>query len=124
MLSSAIRTPPIYRRKAAALSSTSVPVRCEQSTNEQGSGLDVWLGRLAMVGFAAAISVEVATGKGLLEVYYITMPISMPVIFFRFSIPSWMMIYYLCIMPYCISQPHLFWFIRKMVQPYIPLGFG
>ena len=48
-------------------------VRCEQSTNEQGSGLDVWLGRLAMVGFAAAISVEIATGKGLLQVYYITM---------------------------------------------------
>lgn len=41
-------------------------VRCEQSTKE--GGLDVWLGRLAMVGFAVAISVEVATGKGLLEV--------------------------------------------------------
>lgn len=57
----------MYRRKTAH-SSTSLCVRCEQSTNE-GSGLDIWLGRLAMVGFAAAITVEIATGKGLLEVY-------------------------------------------------------
>ncbi|KAL1557941.1 fork head transcription factor Sep1 [Salvia divinorum] len=69
-----IRTPPVYRRKAAALGSTSVAVRCEQSTKE-GSGLDVWLGRLAMVGFAAAISVEVATGKGLLENFGLTDPL-------------------------------------------------
>lgn len=47
-----------------------MPVRCEQSTKE-GGGLDVWLGRLAMVGFAAAISVEVVTGKGLLEVFHV-----------------------------------------------------
>ncbi|KAL2900156.1 Stress enhanced protein 1 chloroplastic [Bienertia sinuspersici] len=33
-----------------------------------GSGLDIWLGRIAMIGFAVAISVEVSTGKGLLEV--------------------------------------------------------
>ncbi|XP_047979332.1 stress enhanced protein 1, chloroplastic-like [Salvia hispanica] len=65
-----IRTQPIYRRKA-----TSVSVRCEQSTNEQGSGLDVWLGRLAMVGFAAAISVEIATGKGLLQNFGLTDPL-------------------------------------------------
>ncbi|XP_042067979.1 stress enhanced protein 1, chloroplastic-like [Salvia splendens] len=65
-----IRTP-IYRRKAAGLNS----VRCEQSTKEEGSGLDVWLGRLAMVGFAAAISVEVATGKGLLENFGLTDPL-------------------------------------------------
>lgn len=45
-----------------------VSIRCEQSTKD-GGGLDVWLGRLAMVGFAAAISVEIATGKGLLEVW-------------------------------------------------------
>lgn len=45
----------------------SVSVRSEQST-EGGSGLDIWLGRGAMVGFAVAISVEIATGKGLLEV--------------------------------------------------------
>lgn len=57
----------MYRNKSAH-SSSSLCVRCEQSTNE-GNGLDVWLGRLAMVGFAAAISVEIATGKGLLEVY-------------------------------------------------------
>ncbi|XP_047968360.1 stress enhanced protein 1, chloroplastic-like isoform X1 [Salvia hispanica] len=69
-----IRTP-IYRRKAAGLNSTSVSVRCEQSTKEEGNGLDVWLGRLAMVGFAAAISVEVATGKGLLENFGLTDPL-------------------------------------------------
>lgn len=33
--------------------------------------MDVWLGRLAMVGFAVAISVEITTGKGLLEVCHI-----------------------------------------------------
>ena len=46
---------------------TSLIVRCEQST-KGGGGINVWLGRLAMIGFATAISVEVATGKGLLEV--------------------------------------------------------
>lgn len=52
----------------------SVSVRSEQST-EGGSGLDIWLGRGAMVGFAVAISVEIATGKGLLEVtLYIKTP--------------------------------------------------
>ena len=44
-----------------------VSIRCEQSTQE-GNSLDIWLGRLAMVGFASAITVEIATGKGLLEV--------------------------------------------------------
>lgn len=43
-------------------------IRCEQSTKE--GGLDVWLGRLGMVGFTAAIGVEIATGKGLLEVLH------------------------------------------------------
>ena len=46
----------------------SVSIRCEQSSQESNI-LDVWLGRLAMVGFAIAISVEIATGKGLLEVW-------------------------------------------------------
>ncbi|RZS29404.1 hypothetical protein BHM03_00063136 [Ensete ventricosum] len=45
---------------------TSVSIRCEQGTKDS-SGLDVWLGRLAMVGFATAITVEISTGKGLLE---------------------------------------------------------
>lgn len=44
-------------------------VRSEQSTKE--GGLDVWLGRLGMVGFTAAIGVEIATGKGLLEVRHL-----------------------------------------------------
>uniref|UniRef100_A0A7N0UFY3 Stress enhanced protein 1 n=1 Tax=Kalanchoe fedtschenkoi TaxID=63787 RepID=A0A7N0UFY3_KALFE len=52
----------------------SVSIRCEQSANE-GTGLDVWLGRIAMVGFAAAISVEIATGKGLLENFGLTSPL-------------------------------------------------
>ena len=42
-------------------------IRCEQSSGGT-AGLDVWLGRLAMVGFASAVTVEIATGKGLLEV--------------------------------------------------------
>ncbi|KAK8965309.1 hypothetical protein KSP40_PGU013016 [Platanthera guangdongensis] len=46
-----------------------LPIKCEQGTKETG-GLDVWLGRLAMVGFASAITVEVVTGKGLLESFF------------------------------------------------------
>ncbi|KAL8469502.1 hypothetical protein ACS0TY_032373 [Phlomoides rotata] len=56
-----------FTHRKAVCNSKSVTVRCEQSTKE-GGGLDVWLGRLPMVGFAAAISVEIAIGKGLLEV--------------------------------------------------------
>ncbi|XP_010024073.2 stress enhanced protein 1, chloroplastic isoform X2 [Eucalyptus grandis] len=56
-------------RKAAAVS-----IRCEQNTKE-GNSLDVWLGRLAMVGFAAAISVEIGTGKGLLENFGLSSPL-------------------------------------------------
>ncbi|XP_022868257.1 stress enhanced protein 1, chloroplastic-like [Olea europaea var. sylvestris] len=57
-----------------ATKATSVSIRCEQSTKE-GSSLDVWLGRLAMVGFATAISIEIATGKGLLENFGLTAPL-------------------------------------------------
>ncbi|KAI3448130.1 hypothetical protein Pfo_004795 [Paulownia fortunei] len=64
---------PIYQRNAAC-NSKSVSIRCEQSAKE-GNGLDVWLGRLAMVGFAAAISVEIATGKGFLENFGLTTPL-------------------------------------------------
>ncbi|KAL9672074.1 hypothetical protein QQ045_028322 [Rhodiola kirilowii] len=52
----------------------SISIKCEQNANE-GTGLDVWLGRVAMVGFAAAISVEVCTGKGLLENFGLTSPL-------------------------------------------------
>ena len=55
--------------RKAACKAMPVTIRCEQSTQE-GNSLDVWLGRLAMVGFAVAITVEIATGKGLLEVWY------------------------------------------------------
>ncbi|KAG9155623.1 hypothetical protein Leryth_017035 [Lithospermum erythrorhizon] len=54
--------------------SASLSVRCEQGTKE-GNGVDVWLGRLAMIGFAAAISVEITTGKGLLENFGLTSPL-------------------------------------------------
>lgn len=56
-----------HQRKAAGRSMP-LSIRCEQSTKE--GGLDVWLGRLGMVGFTAAIGVEIATGKGLLEVLH------------------------------------------------------
>ncbi|KAL3538845.1 hypothetical protein ACH5RR_002211 [Cinchona calisaya] len=62
-----------YSTKAAS-KSTSVSIRCEQSA-KGGNSLDVWLGRLAMVGFAAAVSVEIATGKGLLENFGLTTPL-------------------------------------------------
>ncbi|KAF8112317.1 hypothetical protein N665_0065s0090 [Sinapis alba] len=52
----------------------SVSIRSEQST-EGGSGLDIWLGRGAMIGFAVAITVEIATGKGLLENFGVASPL-------------------------------------------------
>lgn len=52
----------------AVQKSNSVSIKCEQSAND-GNGLDVWLGRIAMIGFAVAITIEVSTGKGLLEVW-------------------------------------------------------
>ncbi|GKA06676.1 ADP-ribosylation factor 1 [Tanacetum coccineum] len=55
-----------YQQKALVHKATAFSVRCEQSSKD-GSGLDVWLGRTAMIGFAVAISVEISTGKGLLE---------------------------------------------------------
>ncbi|XP_037496869.1 stress enhanced protein 1, chloroplastic [Jatropha curcas] len=51
-----------------------VSIRCGQST-QKGSSLDVWLGRLAMIGFAVAITVEISTGKGLLENFGLTAPL-------------------------------------------------
>ncbi|XP_041010972.1 stress enhanced protein 1, chloroplastic-like [Juglans microcarpa x Juglans regia] len=62
-----------YCRKPA-LKAMSFSIRCEQSTKDANS-VDVWLGRLAMVGFAVAISVEIATGKGLLENFGLTSPL-------------------------------------------------
>ena len=62
---------PVLRRASCqrkpAFNAMPLTVRCEQSSQE-GNSLDIWLGRLAMVGFAVAISVEIGTGKGLLEV--------------------------------------------------------
>ncbi|KAL2939319.1 Stress enhanced protein 1 chloroplastic [Bienertia sinuspersici] len=67
-----LRGSPLVTRSSSAQlkvarKANSASIKCEQST-EGGSGLDVWLGRIAMIGFAVAISVEVSTGKGLLEV--------------------------------------------------------
>ncbi|KAJ0076751.1 hypothetical protein Patl1_35464 [Pistacia atlantica] len=64
----------ISHRRNPSCKATPVSVRCEQST-QGGNSLDVWLGRLAMVGFAVAISVEIATGKGLLENFGLTTPL-------------------------------------------------
>eukprot|EP01018_Ginkgo_biloba_P039718 Gb_32155 [translate_table: standard] len=52
----------------------SVTVRCEQST-EGSNSLDIWLGRIAMISFAAAITVEITTGKGLLQNFGLTSPL-------------------------------------------------
>ncbi|XP_006346370.1 stress enhanced protein 1, chloroplastic isoform X2 [Solanum tuberosum] len=62
------------RIKAMPSRAASLSIRCEQSSKEEGN-LDVWLGRSAMVGFAAAISVEIATGKGLLENFGVSGPL-------------------------------------------------
>ncbi|KAJ8450996.1 hypothetical protein Cgig2_032621 [Carnegiea gigantea] len=61
-------------RLKAAAKANSASIRCQQSANESNN-LDVWLGRLAMVGFAVAISVEISTGKGLLENFGLTTPL-------------------------------------------------
>jgi len=55
-----------HKRKTAC-KAMPVSIRCEQNTKD-GNSLDVWLGRVAMVGFAVAITVEITSGKGLLEV--------------------------------------------------------
>ncbi|XP_071736797.1 stress enhanced protein 1, chloroplastic-like [Rutidosis leptorrhynchoides] len=63
-----------YHQKALVRKPVTFSVRCEQSSKD-GNGLDVWLGRIAMIGFAVAISVEVSTGKGLLENFGLTSPL-------------------------------------------------
>lgn len=65
LLFPALRRSSCHRK--TAYNAMPLAVRCGQSTQEDNS-LDVWLGRFAMVGFAVAISVEIGTGKGLLEV--------------------------------------------------------
>ncbi|XP_043713391.1 stress enhanced protein 1, chloroplastic isoform X2 [Telopea speciosissima] len=57
-----------------ACKAASISIRCEQGTKGSG-GLDVWLGRFAMIGFAVAITVEIVTGKGLLENFGLTSPL-------------------------------------------------
>lgn len=63
-----------HHQKALISKAKTFSVRCEQSS-KGGNGLDVWLGRTAMVGFAVAISVEISTGKGLLENFGLTSPL-------------------------------------------------
>ncbi|KAH9615385.1 hypothetical protein KSS87_003845 [Heliosperma pusillum] len=60
--------------RAKATQKVTTSIRSEQSSNE-GGGLDVWLGRLAMVGFALALTVEISTGKGLLENFGLASPL-------------------------------------------------
>ncbi|XP_059647826.1 stress enhanced protein 1, chloroplastic [Cornus florida] len=61
-------------QKKLVSKATSVSIKCEQSTKDSNS-LDVWLGRSAMVGFAVAITVEITTGKGLLENFGLVSPL-------------------------------------------------
>ncbi|XP_052169475.1 stress enhanced protein 1, chloroplastic-like isoform X2 [Oryza glaberrima] len=60
------------RQKARSLT-----VRCEQGAKGGGGGggLDVWLSRGAMIGFVAAITVELTTGKGVLQNVGLTSPV-------------------------------------------------
>ncbi|KAI3991169.1 hypothetical protein MKX01_022390 [Papaver californicum] len=51
-----------------------VSIRSEQSAKDD-NGLAVWLGRFAMVGFAVALTVEISTGKGLLENFGLLTPL-------------------------------------------------
>uniref|UniRef100_A0A0D9XJC6 Stress enhanced protein 1 n=1 Tax=Leersia perrieri TaxID=77586 RepID=A0A0D9XJC6_9ORYZ len=67
------------RRKSTRRQSTrSLTVRCEQGAKGGGGGsggLDVWLSRGAMLGFVAAIAVELTTGKGVLQNVGLTSPV-------------------------------------------------
>ncbi|RZC54925.1 hypothetical protein C5167_013788 [Papaver somniferum] len=56
------------------LRSKSVSIRSEQSAKDD-NGLAVWLGRFAMIGFAVALTVEISTGKGLLENFGLLTPL-------------------------------------------------
>lgn len=50
----------------------SLSVRCEQQGAKGGGGgggVDVWLSRGAMLGFVGAVTVELTTGKGVLQVW-------------------------------------------------------
>ncbi|XP_061354553.1 stress enhanced protein 1, chloroplastic-like [Gastrolobium bilobum] len=62
-----------YERKTTCKAKP-ISIRCERSTQE-GNSLDVWLGRLAMVGFAVLVTAEITTGKGLLENFGVTAPL-------------------------------------------------
>ncbi|XP_034607230.1 stress enhanced protein 1, chloroplastic isoform X1 [Setaria viridis] len=70
---SAVRVTSSSKRRVSSRAARSLSIRCEQSAN-QGGGPDVWLGRAAMVGFASAIAVEVATGKGVLQNFGVATP--------------------------------------------------
>ncbi|KAK1430320.1 hypothetical protein QVD17_12977 [Tagetes erecta] len=63
-----------HHQKVEVRKATSFSVRCEQNSKD-ANGLDVWLGRTAMIGFAVAISVEISTGKGLLENFGLSSPL-------------------------------------------------
>ncbi|CAD6253056.1 unnamed protein product [Miscanthus lutarioriparius] len=68
---SVLRSSPVVAAAAAAPSFSGMSSHGAKQSARQGSsgggGPDVWLGRAAMVGFASAIAVEVATGKGFLQ---------------------------------------------------------
>ncbi|CAD6205073.1 unnamed protein product [Miscanthus lutarioriparius] len=52
----------------------SLSVRCEQGA-KGGGGLDAWLSRGAMLGFVGAVTVELTTGKGVLQNVGLTAPL-------------------------------------------------
>ncbi|MBA0682963.1 hypothetical protein Goari_024647, partial [Gossypium aridum] len=65
-----------FNQRKPICKATTFTIKCEQSTKGGSSNsLDVWLGRLAMVGFAVAITVEISTGKGLLENFGLITPL-------------------------------------------------
>lgn len=64
LMLAALRSALTSRRQAQGVQK--VGIRCEQGG--ASNSLDIWIGRAAMLGFVAAIGVEVSTGKGVLEV--------------------------------------------------------
>ncbi|KAJ7535236.1 hypothetical protein O6H91_12G023900 [Diphasiastrum complanatum] len=61
----------ISNRRAAVL------IRCEQASgggNNTRNNINLWLGRFAMLGFVGVISIEIITGKGVLQQVGINSP--------------------------------------------------
>eukprot|EP00252_Welwitschia_mirabilis_P007570 TRINITY_DN1906_c0_g1_i1.p1 TRINITY_DN1906_c0_g1~~TRINITY_DN1906_c0_g1_i1.p1 ORF type:complete len:167 (+),score=12.91 TRINITY_DN1906_c0_g1_i1:293-793(+) len=78
----------VYTRGNPKQRSLSVAVRCEQSSRGN-TGVDIWLGRVAMLGFVAAVAIEITTGKGLLQNIGLTTPLPTVALALTLAVGAW-----------------------------------